>query len=80
MYLAFETLPAELKRAIAGKSCKHDSSRNSVGELRKGFKEVTDPREAPGAVHPIIRTHPATRRNPSSLAGGATPLTRFRAG
>jgi taurine dioxygenase len=63
MYGAFETLPAELKRAIPGKSCKHDSSRNSVGDLRKGFKDVTDPREAPGAVHPIVRTHPATRRN-----------------
>ena len=63
MYLAFETLPAELKRAIAGKSCRHDSSRNSVGDLRKGFKDVTDPREAPGAVHPLVRTHPATRRS-----------------
>ena len=63
MYLAFETLPAELKRAISDKSCRHDSSRNSVGDLRKGFKDVTDPREAPGAVHPIVRTHPATRRS-----------------
>jgi len=63
MYRAFETLPAELKRAIIRKSCKHDSSRNSVGDLRKGFKDVSDPREAPGAVHPIVRTHPATRRN-----------------
>ena len=63
MYLAFETLPAELKRAIAGRSCRHDSSRNSVGDLRKGFKDVTDPREAPGAVHPIVRTHPETRRS-----------------
>jgi taurine dioxygenase len=63
MYAAFETLPAELKRAIVGKTCRHDSSRNSVGELRKGFKEVTDPREAPGAIHPLVRTHSATRRN-----------------
>ena len=63
MYLAFETLPAELKRASAGKSCRHDSSRNSVGDLRKGFKNVTDPREAPGAVHPIVRTHPVARRS-----------------
>lgn len=63
MYAAFETLPPELKRAIIGKSCKHDSSRTSVGDLRKGFKDVTDPREAPGTVHPIVRTHPATRRN-----------------
>ena len=63
MYAAFETLPVDLKRAIAGRQCKHDSSRNSAGELRKGFKPVTDPREAPGAVHPLVRTHPATRRN-----------------
>lgn len=63
MYAAFETLPPELKRAIIGKSCKHDSSRTSVGDLRKGFKDVTDPREAPGTAHPIVRTHPATRRN-----------------
>lgn len=63
MYSAFETLPVDLKRAIIGKSCKHDSSRNSVGDLRKGYQDVSDPRDAPGAVHPIVRTHPATRRN-----------------
>ncbi|HEV2007690.1 MAG TPA: TauD/TfdA family dioxygenase [Burkholderiales bacterium] len=63
MYAAYDTLPVELKRAIVGLQCRHDSSRNSAGELRKGQKEVTDPREAPGAVHPIIRTHPATHRN-----------------
>ena len=63
MYLAFETLPPELKRAATGRLCKHDASRNSVGDLRKGYADVTDPRAAPGAVHPIVRTHPATRRN-----------------
>ena len=63
MYQALDTLPTELKRAITGKTCRHDSSRNSAGELRKGFKEITDPREAPGANHPIIRTHPETRKN-----------------
>jgi taurine dioxygenase len=63
LYLALETLAPELQRAITGRECKHDSSRNSVGELRKGYRDVTDPREAPGAVHPLVRTHPATRRN-----------------
>jgi taurine dioxygenase len=63
MYTAYETLPADLKRAVSGLTCKHDSSRNSAGELRKGYTEVTDPREAPGAVHPIVRTHPRTGRN-----------------
>ncbi|RPJ44037.1 MAG: TauD/TfdA family dioxygenase [Betaproteobacteria bacterium] len=62
MYHAYETLPADLKAAIEGKSIKHDSSRNSAGELRAGFKEVTDPRDAPGAVHPAVVRHPVTGR------------------
>lgn len=62
MYHAYETLPAELKAAVEGKSIKHDASRNSAGELRAGFRDVTDPREAPGAVHPIVVRHPVTGR------------------
>jgi taurine dioxygenase len=62
MYRAYETLADDIKARIQKLSCKHDSSRNSVGELRRGFKEVADPRDAPGAVHPIVRTHPATKR------------------
>jgi taurine dioxygenase len=63
MYLAYETLPAALKRRVEGLQCKHDSSRNSTGGLRRGQPEVTTPRDAPGAVHPIVRTHPVTGRN-----------------
>lgn len=63
MYQAWDTLPATLKREILGRFCRHDSSRNSAGELRKGFTDVTDPRDAPGAIHPLVRTHPETRRN-----------------
>jgi taurine dioxygenase len=62
MYLAYETLPDDLGRQVEGRFCRHDSSRNSAGELRRGFSEVTDPRQAPGADHPIIRTHPVTGR------------------
>jgi taurine dioxygenase len=62
MYRAYETLPGELKRRVDGLVCRHDASRNSAGELRRGFKEVTDPRETPGADHPIVRTHPETGR------------------
>lgn len=62
MYHAYETLPADLKAAVEGKSIKHDSSRNSAGELRSGFKDVTDPRDAPGAVHPVVVRHPVTGR------------------
>ena len=62
MYLAYETMPGELRQQVEGRLCRHDSTYNSAGELRRGFSEVTDPRKAPGADHPIIRTHPVTRR------------------
>ena len=62
MYLAFDTLPEDLRRQVEGRLCRHDSSRNSAGELSRGHSEVTDPRAAPGANHPIIRTHPLTSR------------------
>lgn len=63
MYLAYETLPAALKKRVEGLQCKHDSSRNSAGELRRGQPEITTPRDAPGAVHPMVRTHSVTGRN-----------------
>ena len=62
MYEAYDELPDDLRAAVQGRSIKHDSSRNSAGELRKGFAAVTDPREAPGAVHPIVVRHPVTGR------------------
>jgi taurine dioxygenase len=63
MYQAYENLPAALKARIEGLSCKHDSSRNSVGEVRDGFSEQYPHREqAPGAVHPLVCVHPQTRR------------------
>src|SRR5262245_36326670 len=62
MYRAYDTLPVELRRAIAGKQCRHDASRNSAGELRRGFVDAADPTQVVGADHPIVRTHPATGR------------------
>jgi len=61
-YMAYETLPGELKRAIAGRVAVHDATYNSAGIMRRGMKEVTDPREAPGARHPLVVVHPATKR------------------
>jgi taurine dioxygenase len=60
MIRAYARLPEDLKRAVAGRTAKHDSSYTSVGELRRGSKEIVDPREAPGASHPIVRLHPET--------------------
>jgi taurine dioxygenase len=62
MYMAHDTLPEALRRRVEGRLCRHDASRNSAGELRRGFTEATDPRQASGADHPIIRTHPITGR------------------
>ena len=62
MYTAYDTLPERLKRAVEGKTCIHDSSRNSAGELRKGFQTTHDVTRTPGAVHPLVRLHPVTKR------------------
>jgi len=60
MYLALERLPAVLRAAIEGRTANHDSSTTSVGETRAGAEEVLDVTLAPGARHPMIRTHPET--------------------
>ena len=62
MFAAYESLPADLKKAVAGKIAVHDGSRNSAGQLRKGYREVTDVRETVGAHHPLVRTEPKTGR------------------
>jgi len=62
LHLALETMPAGLRRRIEGRSAVHDSTYNSAGIMRRGMKEVSDPREAPGARHPLIVVHPDTGR------------------
>src|SRR5438067_11563052 len=62
MYLAYETLAPELRRRVDGRLCRHDASRNSAGELRRGFVDAPDPSQTVGAEHPIARTHPVTGR------------------
>jgi taurine dioxygenase len=62
MYLACQALPARLRKAIDGRAAVHDATYNSAGMMRKGYEEVTDPREAPGARHALIKKHPETGR------------------
>jgi taurine dioxygenase len=62
MYAAYETLDAATQLRISRLNCIHDASRNSVGELRRGFADIADPSRTIGARHPIVRTHPVTRR------------------
>lgn len=63
MYMAYDTLPQRLGKAIEGRTAVHDATYNSAGIKRKGYADVTDPREAPGARHALVRTHPQTKRN-----------------
>jgi taurine dioxygenase len=63
MYAAYDALSDDMKRTIEGRRSKHDYSRNSAGEVRKGFEQFadeTDPRVIPGAWHPLVTTHPET--------------------
>jgi len=64
MYAAYDGLPDDLKRRIEGVEIKHDGTYNSGGYLRQGVTATDDPRTSPGAVHPLVCTHPETgRRN-----------------
>jgi len=62
MYLAYDTLSPDLKQRIRGRKAIHDATYNSAGLMRKGYRDVTDPRKAPGAHHPLVRMHPETGR------------------
>lgn len=59
---AYKALPESLKARIKTLSIKHDAAHTSVGSLRPGFDKFEDPRLAPGAIHPIIRTHNETQQ------------------
>ncbi|MEQ8195474.1 MAG: TauD/TfdA family dioxygenase [Rhodospirillales bacterium] len=79
-YLAYETLPEGIRDHIADLRAKHDASRNSGGFLRPGFKLPETPEDVPGPFHPLVRTHPVTKRKalylgrrrdfPSQFIGG----------
>jgi taurine dioxygenase len=62
MYAIHEALPAEMKRTIATLKIKHDGTYNSGGYLRQGVTATDDPRTSPGAIHPLVCTHPDTGR------------------
>src|SRR5437016_5647609 len=62
MYHAYASLPDPLKRRIEGRMLKHDGTYNSGGYLRQGVTAVDDPVSSPGAWHPLVCTHPETKR------------------
>jgi taurine dioxygenase len=62
MYSVYEALPAGLKQDIAELKIKHDGTYNSGGYIRQGVTPSDDPRTSPGAIHPLVCTHPDTGR------------------
>jgi taurine dioxygenase len=62
MYGIYEALPPALKGRIAGLKIKHDGTYNSGGYVRQGVTPTDDPISSPGAVHPLVCTHPDTGR------------------
>ena len=62
MYAAYETLADKLKAKIEGRRAKHDPTYTSAGVRRADFDEVADVSKSPGPLHPIVRTHPETKR------------------
>ncbi len=62
MYRAYELLPDDLKLRTEGLLLKHDGTYNSGGYVRQGVTPINDPVASPGAVHPLVCTHPETGR------------------
>ena len=62
MYAIYDALPASLQQRIAGLEIKHDGTYNSGGYVRQGVKPTDDPRTSPGAIHPLVCTHPEPGR------------------
>ena len=62
MYRAYEFLPDAVKKRIEGKTLKHDATYNSGGYVRQGVAAIDDPVTSPGTYHPLVCTHPETKR------------------
>ena len=59
---ALTAIPDELATRLKDFSIKHNAAHTSIGKLRPGFEPFDDPRNAPGAVHPVITAHPETEK------------------
>ena len=62
MTLAYSDLSDAIKEKIDGKILIHDSAHNSAGMLRKGYSEVDNPTETPGARHPMVIKDQSTNK------------------
>jgi taurine dioxygenase len=62
MCAAYENLPPALKERVKTLRIKHDGTRDSGGNLRKGVKDDPNPITSPGYAHPAVIRDPGTGR------------------
>jgi len=62
MQAACAALPDDLRARLGTRRVKHDGTYNSGGYVRQGVTPTDDPRTSPGALHPLVCTHPDTGR------------------
>jgi taurine dioxygenase len=62
-YAAYDALPQDLKRRIAGRTVKQANIVDTAMKLRPGASLEDDIRTTPGPSHPLISTHPETGAN-----------------
>ena len=62
MIAAYADLNSELRSCIEGKILIHDAAHNSAGMLRKGYEEIGDVTDTPGARHSVVVTDDLGRK------------------
>ncbi len=64
MYMAYDTLPSDIRKAVAGRSIHHQTVYDGRGEVRLGMTVPAsdDVRTWPGVDHPIARRHAGSGR------------------
>jgi taurine dioxygenase len=64
MYMAYDNLSPGLRRRVEHLELKHQHTHNGRGIPRYGYEHLSadDVTALPGPIHPIVRTHPETRK------------------
>jgi taurine dioxygenase len=70
MYAAYDALSAPLKQMLEGLEAEHRSEHLGSGQVGKSDHRNTG--DYPSSVHPVVRTHPVTRRKALYVNAGFT--------